>query len=100
MLLWIWFAGMFSYSLIGFQIKYIPGDIYTNTIAIAISEIFATVLSGLFLQKINAKVSMTVMLLLAGISGMYLIEQNGETLLTPALVMTTRFGVSATMNIN
>lgn len=45
----MWVTISFNYYLIGLELKYLPGDIYHNTMASAISEMFAMVLSLILL---------------------------------------------------
>lgn len=74
LLIWMWVAAQYSYNMIGFQLKYIPGDIYINTMAACVSEGLAIVLSAFFMAKLNYKISLVVFLLLGGMSCLYLVE--------------------------
>ena len=41
-----WSTTAFSYYMIGFYVKYIPGDVFTNVMVSSISELVFTYLSG------------------------------------------------------
>ena len=56
-LLFLWIASTFDYYLINFQLKYIDGDIYTNTIVSSVSEVTAYLVSGAVYDKIGARVT-------------------------------------------
>ena len=56
-LLFLWIVSTFDYFLINFQLKYIKGDIYANTIVSSVSEVTAYLVSGALYDKIGAKVS-------------------------------------------
>ncbi len=45
-LIFLWVASSFDYYLINFQLKYIDGDIYVNTIVSSVSEVTAYMVSG------------------------------------------------------
>ena len=52
-----WTASSFSYYMITFFLKYIPGNIYVNTSLSAIAEIIAYVVSGFFMKFMGIKLS-------------------------------------------
>lgn len=56
-LLCLWIVSTFDYYLINFQLKYIDGDIYANTIVSSVSEVTAYLVSGALYDKIGARVS-------------------------------------------
>ena len=55
-LLILWVVSAFNYFLINFQLKYIEGDIYTNTIISSVSEVTAYIISGALYQRLGAKI--------------------------------------------
>ena len=42
-----WIASSFCFFIIGFYIKYIPGDIYSNMIAMNIADAASSIAAGL-----------------------------------------------------
>lgn len=48
---YMWSATAFCYYLIGFYMKYMPGDIYFNMIIGALAEIVGTIVAGLLMRR-------------------------------------------------
>ena len=59
-------AASFNYYLINFYMKYIPGNVYINTIVASLSEAISTFLSGLIVKLLGPRNAITLMNLLAG----------------------------------
>ena len=95
----MWITVSFNYYLIGLFLKYIPGDIFQNTFVSGISELAAVLLSGILLEKFNAKVTLLSLFLISGISGLYLIQNENGGLLTSVTIMSCKFGISAAFNV-
>ena len=53
LMIWMWVASSFSFYLISFQIKYIKGDVFVNTIVSASTEILGFLVSGLIYQSLG-----------------------------------------------
>lgn len=51
----IWTAGSFNYYLIAYQLKYIQGNLYVNTIVSSTSEVCAFIFSGVLINKYGLK---------------------------------------------
>lgn len=93
-------ASAFDYYLINFQLKYIEGDIYTNTIVSSISEVAAYLISGVLYEKIGTKVSFIGSFLIGivgSISLMTLGDANKNFI--PIMVLGTKFGISGSFNV-
>ena len=71
LLLFLWVASAFDYYLINFQLKYIEGDIYTNTIVSSVSEVTAYLVSGALYEKIGTKVSFVGSFIIAAIGSIF-----------------------------
>lgn len=71
-MIFIWLASSFTYFMISYQLKYIPGDLYTNGMISSVSEVAAYVLSGLIYQKLGLKPTLIACFLFSMI-GMLLI---------------------------
>jgi len=69
----IWVAVSFDYYLVGFELKYLPGDIYVNGLASSISDNVAYVVSGLMYAKIGWKWSGASMFSLSTVGGLLII---------------------------
>jgi len=97
-----WLAASFCYYLIGFELKYLPGDIFTNTYASAISDCVATVVAAPIFNKCGIKWSL-VMSFGSSAVGSFIIcvygWTAGGTWTLPILVIVTKFGISAAFNV-
>ena len=50
-----WQALGFTYTLVSFELKYLPGDIFSNSYTSAIAEIFAKLGAGVVLLRVGMK---------------------------------------------
>lgn len=48
---YVWAACSFTYYMINFQTKYLPGDIFNNSLANGVSEVIAGLVAGVFYKK-------------------------------------------------
>ena len=65
----VWLSASFNYYLIGYQLKYIQGNLYINGIVSSLSECAAFMLSGILIEKIGIKPTLVISYVVA-ISGM------------------------------
>ena len=100
MLLFLWIVASFDYFLINFQLKYIKGDIYVNSIVSSVSEIAAYLISGALFNVIGIKKSFvgSFIIAIAG-SVLYTIYGDDHTNLIPVFVLGSKFGISAAFNL-
>lgn len=98
-LLFLWVVSAFDYYLINFQLKYIEGDIYTNTTVSAVSEVAAYMISGALYDKIGTKMSFIGSYIIAIIGATFYIFL-GETnkSLIPLMILGSKFGISGAFN--
>ena len=96
----MWITVSISYYMVNFQLKVLPGDIYTNCIVSAAAEIFGTFCSGYLYAHRGIKVSFSVMYISTAIGGV-LIMIFGESFvwLMPLFVLVTRMGSSGAFNL-
>ena len=68
----IFIANSFCYYVLGYQLKYIRGDIYVNNIVNSFSELVAFAISGAVTQALGIKWAFNIsyMISLAGIGGL------------------------------
>jgi MFS family permease len=98
-LLYLWAASAFNYNLITFQMKYIEGDIYTNSIVSSVSEIVAYLISGALYEKLGSRVSFVSAFLIAALGSILLVNlQDTHKALIPVMVLGSKFGISASFN--
>ena len=97
-LLFLWVASAFDYYLINFQLKYIDGDIYTNTIVSSVSEVTAYLVSGALYEKIGTKISFVASFVIAVIGSIFLIIFGSNKTFVPIMVLGSKFGISGSFN--
>jgi MFS family permease len=88
----------FNYYLITFNMKYIPGDVFINTVVSSLAEAVATFLSAPLQKMMGPRNSLTVMFALCGISGVFLaIAESNESWVKeiPPIILFAKFGISA-----
>ena len=107
-----WVTASFNYFMLGFLLKYFPGNIYANGIMCSISETAGDLTIGLIYSRIGTKATYYVCLGLATLSGILMIiyekeshffSENPDTAaawMFPVLVLICKFGISAVYNIN
>ena len=99
-LLFLWVASAFDYYLINFQLKYIKGDIYVNTVVSSVSEVVAYIVSGALYDKIGPKISFVVSFIIAIIGSiLYITLSTPYPGLVPFMVLGSKFGISASFNV-
>jgi hypothetical protein len=69
---YMWAAVSFCYYMVGFQLKYLPGDIYNNGLASSLSELLAYATSGIVYKYLKTRISFALSFLV-GLSGGLLI---------------------------
>ena len=78
--------------------KYVPGSIYVNTTASALSQNIAYVVSGLLLNVIGIKMCFIVSLIIASIGGFLLATMPATGLVEASFVLICKFGISWSFN--
>ena len=83
--------------MINFYLKYIPGNVFVNTIIASLSEAVSTLLSGLIVNLAGPRNSITLVNSLAGIAtiGLWIAEVQEWLKEVPALILLAKFGVCA-----
>jgi hypothetical protein len=86
--------------MIGFYIKYIPGDMFTNVIMSSAAEASACFISGFIAMLIGTKNTLFLSFLVGGVFGGSLIfidPSSNRTILI--FLFLTKFGVSSSVNL-
>ena len=100
LLIFLWISASFDYTLINFQLKYIEGDIYTNTIVSSVSEVCAYIISGAIYEKIGTRISFIGFFIIAIIgSVVYIIFGETAKDLVPLMILGAKFGISGSFNV-
>ena len=91
----VWVSASFCYYLISFQLKYIHGDIYINTIVSSSSEVVSYGTSGVILGYLGMKNTLTGSLIMAMCGMLCLILVKEKTQLFLAFfILFSKFGIS------
>ena len=97
----LWVVAGFNYYMIYFQIKYMKGDFFINTIIASGSELLSYALSAFVVEKLDIKITYVVSFLI-GITGSlcYIFLGEGNEDLVPVMLLGACFGISSSLNIN
>eukprot|EP00347_Sterkiella_histriomuscorum_P019689 403340662 len=96
-----WIVSSFDYYLISFQMKYINGDIFINTIVSSVSEVIAYILSGAFYMYIGFRISFLVSFIIAIIGSLFYVifKNTASNALISVMILGSKFGISASFNL-
>lgn len=95
-----WASSSFTYYMVGFYIKYIPGDIFKMVIVSCMAEFSACLISGIISTYIGTKKCLFFSFFIGGVFGTTLIFIDPEnTLVIGACLLLTKFGVSSAFNL-
>ena len=83
-----------------FFLKYIPGNLYINTVIANASEVLAYAASGYLMNIMGIKISYFTGFTVATAGGLLLIFFFGVTSVMPVFVLLAKFGVSFAFNIS
>jgi hypothetical protein len=75
-----WVASSFCFFIIGFYIKYIPGDIFSNMIACAVADCASSLAAGMIAQYYGTKNTLTFSFGLAAFGGVALMYSSLDPL--------------------
>ena len=87
-------AASFNYYLLNFYLKYMPGDLYTNSIVSSLSEAVAHILAGWIVTKVGPVNGLSFALFLATLSAFSLWVCTAKDWLEPVpfTVLAAKFG--------
>jgi MFS family permease len=96
-----WSAVSFGYFMIGYYMKYVPGNIYQNIILSTLADMISNIFSGILSNFIGTKKSMTLSFLFACVSGFILVyyEDSDNSNLIMILVLLTKLGITSAYNL-
>ena len=93
---YMWIACSFCYFLINFYVKYLPGNIYQNSMSSGAAEAIAYITSGFLMNFYGVKRTFTWLLLLSLIGGICIVflgERVGNVWMS-VFVIAAKFGIS------
>ena len=96
----LWIISSFDYYLLNFQTKHIEGNIFLNTFSSSISELPATIISGLMYKKLGLKITLVFWFSNAFLGGLcYVLFGNSYESLIPVFLLFAKGGVTGTFTI-
>ena len=99
-----WSAASFCYYMIGFYLKYIPGDVFTNIMVASLSEFFSCIISGMMAHKIGLTRSLGISFTLGLVAAIPLVfiqmaKDPNTQMLVVLCVLVSKFGITSGFNI-
>ena len=96
----VWLSGSFNYYLISYQLKYLDGDLFINTIISSLSEITANITSAMLLYFIGIKNAFIISFAIAaaGMLCLIYVETDSQGLLG-LFILGSKYGVSQVFNM-
>lgn len=88
-------AASFNFYLINFYLKYLPGDIYTNSIVASVAEFVSHITSGWVVIKIGPARGIGCSFFLATLSATVLALAGQGGWITPVAVLGGKFGTGS-----
>lgn len=97
---YLWIATDFSYFLLNFFVKYMPGNMYQNAYAMSIAELVAVILSVYLYKCLKLKLTLAVGYFISLAGGLLIIIVGTSNVkLMPVFVLLARFGIAMNLNI-
>ena len=92
---YMWSACSFTYYMIAFQLKYLPGNIYTNSYASGSSELVAIAIAGYVYAKLGIKLSFSIAFIISAFGGLCILFIGEDSVFwMPFFVILAKFGIS------
>mgnify|MGYP002631616067 CR=1 FL=1 len=94
-----WMASTVCFYIIGFYIKYIPGDVFVNIIITSVADALSSIGAGVLSNFIGAKKTLFLSFILATLAGLALILSNDDPVLIMTFVLITRYGINSAFTL-
>ena len=95
----MWCSVSFSYWLVNFQIKYIRGNVYTNSMTSSIADNIGTVLSAILYDKFGVRIAFLTCLVFTLSGGAAILLFHSVASWMPFFIMIGKMGTSSTFNL-
>jgi Na+/melibiose symporter-like transporter len=95
-----WMASTVCFYIIGFYIKYIPGNVFSNIIVTSIADALSSIGAGVAGEYLGAKKTLFMSFSLAALAGMGLIFAGDNSILIMVFVLITRYGINSAFTLN
>eukprot|EP00355_Strombidium_rassoulzadegani_P001705 CAMPEP_0168609360 /NCGR_PEP_ID=MMETSP0449_2-20121227/1158_1 /TAXON_ID=1082188 /ORGANISM="Strombidium rassoulzadegani, Strain ras09" /LENGTH=176 /DNA_ID=CAMNT_0008649485 /DNA_START=826 /DNA_END=1353 /DNA_ORIENTATION=+ len=89
-----WGASSFCFYILGFYMKYIPGDIFINTIITSFCDAVSSIVTGIISQRIGPQKTMTFGFGLSAVGGIALMVLGKSEISIMVFILLTKFGIS------
>ena len=98
-MVFLWSASSFNSYMIAFQLKYIQGNVFSNTLAAGLSEAPTVFISGLLYQSLGLKATLVLCFLFSLVGSISLLVFKAYVSLIPIMIFAARAGVAASFSI-
>lgn len=99
-MIYIWIASSFSMYLITYQMKYLPGNIFINTLVSSTFDIPISVASGVIYHHFGARVTFPIAYTMSVIGSVSLLIAGDKAgSLAPVMVLLARGGVKVALDL-
>mmetsp|Transcript_38691 Transcript_38691/g.28051 ORF Transcript_38691/g.28051 Transcript_38691/m.28051 type:complete len:212 (+) Transcript_38691:929-1564(+) len=95
---YIWLSISFNFYLISFQMKYFPGNLFTNTYAAGIADLLGYLFGGVIYRKCGLRKSLITCYIFSFIGSMLIIFLNDSSWMS-TFVLITKFGITSSFCI-
>ena len=97
----LWVSCSFNYYLVGFKVKYFPGNINLNQMASILAESLAYIISGCLLSHFNSRWILLVCFTLSAVAGFSILmcDESSSDGLFVFLVLLAKFGIASAFNV-
>lgn len=92
-------ASAVCFYILGFYIKYIPGDVFSNVIITSIADALSSIGAGIVADKYGAKKTLFFSFTLAAVAGMALICAGNNSIQIMLFVLITRYGINSSFTL-
>lgn len=94
-----WSASSFCFYIIGFYIKYIPGNMFVNVIIMSIADALSSISAGIIASRIGTRKTMFYSYALAAFSGVLLTVFDQSPLAIMIFMLVTKFGINCAFTL-
>ena len=102
-MIYIWIASSFDMYLITFQMKYLPGSIFVNTLVSSGFDFPISICAGFLYAKLGVRKTLPIFFAISLVGGIALVfvgdAEGYSKFVPPLLVMTARLGVKVALDL-
>lgn len=95
-----WFTAGFCYYSMSFNVKYLPGNIFSNMLFNSTADVIGFILSGILFHFLWAKKTYVVAYCFSALSGVFFIMAFGNPTVVPYALFASKLGIAAALNNN